>query len=1518
MKRISIAAAAAMLAFTQNFASSPGQSFVVEKVRGQNRPECEIPVRAGALPRAPQPMTVTQRANAVKPPYKVPGVEPVKLPGGNTVLAGALVYSDLWGQTDASGNYVNPITAGFYTVEAREGGKISQLRLNQALVRMRAGVKVGTHYYGISTADQDERAFLTTYYTSSWSTRSQEEIDVVNVPTDLTYSTATGTVYGFFYNDEHQNYDRFCTYNLYDGEATDLYEVDRNGYAVAANDKGEIYGIMGATGWLIRLYPDRRSSPNGYGFEYIGKTGFSPGYVNSMAFDDATGKLYWCANGIDGYSALLEVDTTTGAATEIMHFDNNESFAGIFAQPYRVPDAAPAAPSGLTVNYSAPGALTATLECVMPSASYNGGALAGPLSAVFSVDGAVVAQIDGLQPGAAAMTETLTLPEGESLVEVFAASASYRGDVASATAWGGEDTPAAVTALTLADVDGRPTLSWEAPAAGIHGQWFDPAGLTYTVTRLTDNASFTGITATTWADEAPAGMAALAYSVTAVNARGESPAVTTPKMVFGSGFAIPFTVGFDSEADFELWRLFDLNGNTTWVYDPKEEAVSYSYGTEVEREGDDWLISPRFSLSKGVTYALLFSAKSRQARYTENFRFCLGTADNPDAMTRVLADRPGYDNAAGYRDERVLFTVDADGIYYLGLHCYSPAHNWTLYVDNIGIMEVSAQVPAPVEALAVTPGAQGAQEATVTMTAPAAYASGDEMTSPVNVALYRNDSATPCKSWNAVEPGAGLSWTDTSFASAGTVTYRAVASNSHGAGEACEASAFVGVDLPGPVENLTLTEGADGAVTLSWDAPAGGANGGWFDPSGLTYRVMRSIDVAELADGLAATSFTDRTISLDRQELCYYLVWPVTADGRRGTYANTPLNVVLGPALRVPVSETFAGADMSLYPWTDESDGSVRLWTLENSGINPPCADQNGDRGLAMCIATANTAGLTGYFLSPKISLDGVDEPELSFWFYHSASPGSAPAVSETLTVEVAADHGEYKALPGAVMARDNGTAGWSRYAFSLAEYSGAGFIRLRFAGKSAGVQSMYIDNIAVGPRRHNDVELTSASGPGRIASGIEASYEVIVSNLGAADADVLLSASFAGVAVAPQVAVTVPAAATATVEVPAVIDAPGSGQLLFEVTCDGDENLANNTLGRRVEAVEPVRPVPADLSARADGLDVILDWTAPQHNPAVTDDVESYTDFAIDGIGDYLMVDRDWSMTYSVNNGVDYPFMSDPKSFQVLNAARLGIDVWSEGQPHSGNRFFGSISAMNGVTDDWMISPLLNGAEQTIAFWAKSMTTDGVAPERMRVFYSTGSVDPQDFVAVHQGEYVELPDMWTLYRFVLPAGARRFAINCVSHDSFVMMVDDLSFNDLTVLPDAVCGYELLRDGEVVAATEVPSAIDRLEGYGTYTYAVRARFGEGDDAPFTQSASVRIEVAPTAAGAAAVLLPEVKGCEGMIAVSRAPEMEVTVVFPDGRLLSAGRAGADGNLSLPASSGIYLVTVGGVTHRVLVR
>ncbi len=1518
MKRISIAATAAMLAFTQNFASTPGQSFAVERARLQPQQNSHEMQRRNTLPHAPNPFALTQHADKpLKSPYKAGYPRSAALPGGNTVLCGAMVYSDLWGQTDASGNYSNPVTSGFYNIEARPGGKITQLKLNQDIVKMRAGVKVGNIYYAISTMNYDESAMLSSYYVSSWSRRSSEEIDVVNVPTDLTYDPVTGSVYGFFFNDEHQNYDRFCRYNVYDGEATDIYEVDRTSFAIAANAKGEIYGIMGYTGWLIRLYPDRKSSPNGYGFEYIGKTGFSPGYTNSMAFDDATGKLYWCANSVDGYSALLEVDTATGAATEIMHFADNATFAGIFAQPYKIPDAAPAAPQSLLANFTTQGATTATLSCTAPSKTYNGGTLAGPLSVVFSVNGTVMEQIDNVSPGAQAVTSVITLPEGPVSLECFAASTQYCGESAKADSWCGEDAPGPVTDLRLEDVGSRPTLTWTAPATGQHGQWFNPAGLTYTITRYPDLHTVAGITATTWSDEAPAGMAALWYEVVAVNAKGESEPVATPKTVFGDGFPIPFTERFESQADFDLWKVIDLNGGTTWQYDSKEKCVSYSYGLDVEREGNDWLISPKFELKKGVTYALIFSAKSRQSKYPENFKFCLGKSDDPAAMTQVIADRPNFDNPAGYKDERVMFTVAEDGTYYLGLHCYSIAHNWTLSVDNIGILEVSAQVPAPVSGLTVTPAPQGALKATITLKAPATYTSGDAMTAPVNVTLYRNAETVPCKKWDNTAPGTSLTWEDTSMAAPGMFTYRAMVSNSHGDGETTEASAFIGTDIPGPVENLTISEAADGIVTLTWEAPTRGANGGYFNPDGITYRVMRSVDVQELAKGITETTYTDRTLNLTSQNLCYYLVWPIAADGTQGAYANTPLNVILGPALEAPVSETFAGADMQLYPWTDESDGSVRLWTLENAGINPPCADQNGDRGLAMCISTPSNAGITGSFLSPKISLASLTSPQLAFWFYHSPSPAGTPAVSETLTVRVSTGHGDFADIPGAVFHRDNGTTGWSRYTVDLSPWRDADFIRLSFAGKSAGVASMYIDNITIGNAVADDIEMTSLSGPSRIAAGITTEYEAIVSNLGTTQANgVALTATFAGNTVGETVTVDLAAGTSARVSIPVSAPSAAQGNLTVTATHTSDSNPDNNAASCTLAVVEPVLPAPDGIAAVADGLDVSLSWLEPADNPAVSDDVESYEDYAIAGIGDYTLVDRDWGNTYAIkmDESTTYPYMHDPKAFQVLNTNLLGIDIWPEGEAHSGKKVLGALSSMDMPNDDWLISPRLNGAAQTVEFYAKSMTVDGVAPERMRVLYSTGSTEPEEFVVLHTSEYIELPDAWTCYRYVLPEGARYFAINCVSNDSFVLMVDDLRFNDLTVLPVVPSAYEVYRDGELIATVTDPQAADKLPGYGKYTYRVRALFGSHG---YTDSPSYQVDVRESSIGEVAANSPRILTGKGSVTVENAQGLPVSIILPDGRTIYSGTAESESrHYSLCA--GVYIVTAGTTRSTVVVR
>lgn len=1519
MKRILIATVALTVSVAATFATDTDISLL----KRNTRPGIGQRFKARtSLPTAPNPFGLTQADTPqARVPYR-PGYgdgRQYTLPGGNSVLCGAKVYSDKWAETDDQGNFINEIDAGFYDIQARPNGTISLVAKNSGAVNLRTGVKVGSTYYGIATTDYGETAYLQNYYASSMNLASQQEIDVVNVPSDLTYDPSTGNVYGCFYNDQTQDYDRFCSFSLYYGEATDLYTVERNVFAVAANADGEIYGIMGYTGWLVRLYHSAAESPNGYGYEYIGKTGFAPGYTNSMAFDDATGKLYWCANANDGYSALLEVNTTTGQAKEIRHFPYNETFAGIFARNYKIPDGAPAAPTDFTANYTAQGAETGTLCCTAPAKSYNGGTLSGNLTLIFSIDGSEVAQVENVAPGATAETPQLTFPAGTYTAEVFAANGDFYGAIATMDGWCGEDSPGPITDLTLTDNNGIPTLSWSAPATGAHGQWFNPEGLTYTIVRYPDLHTVTGVSATTWTDDKPAGMKALRYTVTAVNAKGESEPVSTSKLVFGDGYTIPFTEGFDTADDFDLWQVIDLNGNTTWVYDTSAAAPSYSYGTEVERVGDDWLISPKFELEGGVTYALTFSAKSRYKNYKENFRFCLGTAPTPEAMTQTLCERIGFDNPSGYKDERVLFTPDADGTYYLGLYCFSPAHNWTLWVDNIGIMKVSAQVPAPVSDLTVTPGAQGAITAEIAFKAPATYASGDPMAAPVNLQLMRSGTDTPVKAWNDVEPGTALTFDDNVPAS-GTYTYTVKVANTEGEGEAAEASAFIGEDLPGPVQNLRLSESADGKVTLTWDAPTAGANGGWFNPDGLKYRIMRSNDAAELAAALDAKTFTDETLALTRQELIYYLVWPVTADGQRGTYNNTPLNVLLGPALDAPVTETFPAADMTLYPWTDESDGSVRLWTLENQGINPACADQNGDRGLAMCIATAATKGLTGSFLSPKISLAGLSEPQLSYWFYHSPSASGAPAPGESMTVQISADHGEFTDIEGSTVYRDNGTTGWRLYKVDLTPWKDAGFVRIAFKGKSEGQASMYIDNIRIGSAVATDAEVTSVTGPSRFAAGTTVDYKAIVSNLGnSAMNGAMLSVTLNGAAVSPQQSIDLPAGASVSVTLPVTVDSPASGELTVTVSHADDTNSANNTGRRAIAAVEPLLPSPDGLTALSDGLDVTLTWNTPAANPAVTDNIESYADYAIDGIGDYLMVDRDWDNTYAIqlSEGTEYPNMHTPKSFQVLDSDKLGISIWSEGQPHSGTKFLGCLASINRANDDWMISPRLNGAEQTIEFWAKSMTTQDIPAERMRVLYSTGSTDPDDFVAIHSEPYIELPDEWTCYRFVVPEGARYFAINCVSQDAFVLMVDDLAYNDLTVLPDKVAEYRLYRNGELIAtipATEgamTATATDALAAPGKYTYKVRAIYGND---VWRETVPTEITVAESGLSGVDTKDVTITAARGAAVIGNAAGQQVRVCLPDGRTVCDAVA-ATAETRIPLAPGLYIVTAGR-THTTL--
>lgn len=741
-------------------------------------------------------------------------------------------------------------------------------------------------------------------------------------------------------------------------------------------------------------------------------------------------------------------------------------------------------------------------------------------------------------------------------------------------------------------------------------------------------------------------------------------------------------------------------------------------------------------------------------------------------------------------------------------------------------------------------------------------------------------------------------------------TYRVVASNAAGEGAEAKAEAFVGVDVPGAAGNVTLHD-VDGKAVVSWTAPTVGSRGGWFDPSTVTYRVLRS-DGQVVAEGYTSTTFTDAELPASTSQQLIYYVITTYGGNAKGDYAVTPY-CVFGNPYAAPLTEGFAGSDMAYYPWLTESDADVhQSWTLQDSGTNPSTADQNGDKGLATFHSIGEKPGIHTSFSSPKISIASLDHPAVSFWMYHSHD--SNVTTPESIEVKVMADGGEWQAVDGAKWMRDNGSTGWRRHIVDLSAFKSSKYVRIAFVGTTAGGMDVHLDNITVDNMFETDAELTNIAGPTKIASGELAEYDVKVTNAGLTDlADIKVVLNDAsGTQLAETTISQLKADAQVMVTLPVAHQAKGSISVTAVVAAAADANAANNTKTITTKVVDPVIPVPQslDCTKTADGLR--LSWQSPWTKGSVTDDIESYKDWAIDNVGDWTMADLDHDVTYYINKDLgEYDNASSPKAFQVCNANTLGIDIWDEGKPHSGNKMLMAMAGVKYVNNDWLISPRLNGDEQTISFFARSFTLENQQPERMRVLYSTTDTDPANFTKIHAADYIELSGEWAEFRYVVPQGARYFAVNCVSDSGFAMFVDDLSFNDLTVPQLKLKEYEVYRNGVLLGKTSATEITDPEVVDGT-VYTVRAIFDKTES-----DLSESITYDESAVGEMTADAIRVATTKGEIIVIGAEGKQVAAASADGRMLL--NAVAESNrVSIPATAGVYVVTVNGKSVKTIVR
>lgn len=200
-------------------------------------------------------------------------------------------------------------------------------------------------------------------------------------------------------------------------------------------------------------------------------------------------------------------------------------------------------------------------------------------------------------------------------------------------------------------------------------------------------------------------------------------------------------------------------------------------------------------------------------------------------------------------------------------------------------------------------------------------------------------------------------------------------------------------------------------------------------------------------------------------------------------------------------------------------------------------------------------------------------------------------------------------------------------------------------------------------------------------------------------------------------------------------------------------------------------------------GGDIVIDLSGMAHDPygVTLGTFENIADFEITFNG-WTMIDNDASPTYGFT-GVTFPNSGYTGSFISFNPATTTPALTDpEIAPHGGAKFAACIAATTPPNDDWLITPqsaLIENAGSTVSMWVKTFD-DTWGLERYAVWVSTTDVQQASFTKISAGTYLEAPITWTQVTYPLDAyvGQQIYvAVQCVTNDAFVFMLDDLEFN---------------------------------------------------------------------------------------------------------------------------------------------
>lgn len=1205
----------------------------------------------------------------------------------------------------------------------------------------------------------------------------------------------------------------------------------------------------------------------------------------------------------------------------------NYYIAALIADEPYAPDEAPAIPSIDSVDFEGP-ALEGSVTFTAPEKTFAGYPISADMSAIITIDGEEV-YIAGVAPGES-HTANLSLTEGEHNLSVACSlGEGLTGPCASRTIYTGYDSPMAPAQVVLVDS----LLFWTpSNAAGEHGGYVETGDIKYNIyiDGILQNATPTG--SNSYTIEMPARQKRVDISVTAIAAAKESQPSAPVSEVIGAPMQLPVAYAPTPE-DATLFRTLDVNADgNEFKYYEKDGVPYMAIGTEqYYQKPDDWLFLPMTEFTDAdKLYSLQFLHSNYYGGHLSDIDIYLGTQAAPEAMETLIYTHSKILHATD-TPVAVNFSIPASGNYVIGIHSKAGASGayrgdkFTAFELNNSGATISGMPADPTE-VTVKAAPQGELRAVVSLTAPLNDMAGAPLPGDAEILIEAscgNETATA-----SARPGQQVEMS-LPVAANGFATIAITPSLGELRGIVRTYQAYIGLDKPTSPRNLTSFISDDNrSITLSWEAPAEGANGGYIDPSAISYNVYQqsSINYTKLGN-TTETSYT-YTPGYAKQAAYYLGASAVNEAGESGS--NTFLYEIIGTPYQVPFIEEFNATGMTYSPWSNnpKSEYSECLWSstsnLDGLGLGDPSFVQGG----LICQNLGSRAGI-GELMSPKITTAGVINAlfALRYWNYSDAASLELWGCSTK--------NRELHKIADLTPSHPSSPA-WEKWEVLLPEeFLDCGWIQLNLRADLPSSYSGYaiIDSFSIVMDTDYDFKLASIEMPEIIRVGDNASVSVTAinsgneTNSGTLTAEIIGDGKVLAVQEAPISRLASGKSFTKVFSFPVIAEYYGIGHMTVRasVASDKDNIPHNNEQTLLFDVAESFLPYVADLTATREDDGALLSWSEPDLSYGNFDSFEYLEPFINDdGIGQWLNIDMDGEVPFAIE-GLRWEDDELPCAWTVFDAKAMGVLNDSRLAPHSGTQYliaraleYDSDTEAPVQNNDWLISPEVVGGTR-LSFWMN--TIDSQYSETVELWTSSTDNDPSSFTKVRPFTKSG-SEAWEEIAVTLPDECRYFALVYRSWGTFAAMIDDIEFTPVNLHSYQLAGYDVMRrlDGEtensVIATIGAATAYtDPTLGDAKAAYQVAPRIITPVGivtAPASNTATVETTgVNATLDGAS------IAGGNNEIIITGLSGTDVAIYSADGKFINLIRVNSPA-MRVAATPGVYIAKTGKYACKIIVR